>query len=347
MNERKRIEWVDVVKGIVMILVIISHTEEHFMPGQMVTLKIPIYSFHMPLFFFVSGYLFSMKGNFKEFVKGKCKRILVPYFCLGTLLVLFDTFWQGRNAFGNPWFQPQRFLGGMFNLIFQCRFWTLWFIACLFWLNIIFYIIVSRTDTERKRVMIVTIMAVAGCVYFLFGGWSLPWNIDVCFTTMPFFYVGYRCRKSDFVNQKILGNKHKWLMFVGFILLDAVCTIINFKVTGQYLELWGNMYGIAPLVYIAAFAGIFAVIILADACRGFAPFKYIGINTMLFYAWHQTMLLPLIEHFYVKMMWFQDAWLPPVMYYGRVFLTTLIICVVMTILNEIICRAKLGFMVGK
>ena len=57
---KKRIDWVDVAKGIAMILVIVVHAEEHFIPGTLVSTKIPIYTFHMPLFFFVSGYLFSM-----------------------------------------------------------------------------------------------------------------------------------------------------------------------------------------------------------------------------------------------------------------------------------------------
>ena len=55
MDVKKRIDWVDVAKGIAMILVIVVHAEEHFMPGTLVSTKIPIYTFHMPLFFFMSG----------------------------------------------------------------------------------------------------------------------------------------------------------------------------------------------------------------------------------------------------------------------------------------------------
>ncbi len=347
MSERKRIDWVDVAKGIGMILVIISHTEEHFMPGTLVSLKIPIYTFHMPLFFFVSGFLFSMKSGFGEFLKSKCKRILVPYFCLGTILVLFDTYWQGRNPYGNPWFVKERFLNSMLNLLYQNRLWTLWFIACLFWLNIFFYILVRFVKSEKIRALIVIAFAVAGLYYYKMGGGGIFWNIDVCMTTMPFFYAGYVCRKTDFIDSRILKNKWKWLLCVGFIALDAVCAIVNFKTTGQFLELWGNQYGNPVLTYICAFSGIFAVIILADACHGFAPLRYIGENTMLFYAWHQTMLLPLVQELYLKLNWFRDPWLSTVPYYGRILLSTLIICVSMAILNEIICRLKLGFIVGK
>ena len=343
----KRIDWVDVAKGIVMILVIVVHAEEHFMPGTLVSTKIPIYTFHMPLFFFMSGYLFSMKNSFKEFLKNKCRRILIPYVCLGVLLALFNAFWSGRNPFGDPWFQPGVFFGSLWGLLAQKRLWTLWFIACLFWLNILFYTIVRLTKSEKIRAAVVAILAAAGIIYYKMGGAALIWNVDVCFTALPFFYVGYLCRKTDFVNRYILFAKYKWGMFVGFILLDVVATLVNYNLTGQFLEFFGCQYGIAVLTYIGAFAGIFAMIILSDACHGLKPLKYIGENSMIFYAWHQTMLLPVIEVLYQKVDLFQSDWVLGGEYYARFLLATLLCLVMSAILNEIICRLKLGFMVGK
>lgn len=343
---KKRIDWVDVAKGIAMILVILVHVEEHFMPGVLVSTKIPIYTFHMPLFFFMSGYLFSAKKSFGEFLKKKCRRILVPYVCLGVLLALFDAFWQGRNPFGRSWFRPEIFKWNLWGLLYQNRLWTLWFIACLFWLNIIFYIIVRFVKNEKIRAAIVVLMAAAGIIYYKMGGGSLYWNVDACLTAMPFFYAGYLCRKTDFINQKILASKWKWGFLAAFVALDVVCTVVNYKLTGQFLEFYGRQYGIAILTYIGAFAGTFAVIILSDACRGFKPLKYIGENTMIFYAWHQTMLLPLIDAFFQEKHLFR-GFLSSGQYYGRLLLATVLCCVISAILNEIICRVKLGFMVGK
>ena len=347
MNERKRIDWVDVVKGIGMLLVIISHVEEHFVGTPRALLKGPIYTFHMPLFFFMSGYLFSMKKSFKEFFKNKCKRILLPYFCLGIILVLFDVYWQGKNPFGNPWFKLDKFLGGLLNLLYQRRFWTLWFIACLFFLNIIFYAIVRFGKNEKIRAAIVILLAVVGITYYKIGGGGIFWNIDVCLTAMPFFYVGYLGRKTDFISTKILKNRWKWLMLAGFVAADVICYLVNLRMTGQFLEFWGNIYGFAPLTYLGAFAGIFAVIILGDACHGFAPLRYLGENTMLLYAWHQTMLIPIIQKFFIEHNLFQSVWLTPVQYTARIVFATLIICVSLSIVNEILCRLKLGFVVGK
>ena len=81
----KRVEWIDIAKGYGILFVIIGHLylQDSFLTTQ-------IYTFHMPLFFFLSGYVFSAKKyNFNEFIKRKAKTILVPYFALGVCMIIF------------------------------------------------------------------------------------------------------------------------------------------------------------------------------------------------------------------------------------------------------------------
>ena len=61
----KRIRWIDIAKGILILLVIIGHCEV----GSCV--KYVIYSFHMGAFFFLSGLTFSTKNDPKVFVAKK------------------------------------------------------------------------------------------------------------------------------------------------------------------------------------------------------------------------------------------------------------------------------------
>ena len=77
-----RISWIDMAKGYGTILVIYAHLGQ----GSLWTW---MYSFHLPLFFFLSGYVFSTKHNFGNFILRKVKSIIVPYFCLGIPMVAF------------------------------------------------------------------------------------------------------------------------------------------------------------------------------------------------------------------------------------------------------------------
>jgi len=344
MSATKRIDWIDVAKGFGMICVVLAHVEEQY-------LKLPLYTFHMPLFFFLSGYLFSIKSSFKEFFIGKCKRILVPYFCLGTLLILFDNYWHGKNPYGYPWFNQEYFKGSFISMLYQSRFLTLWFIACLFWLSMLCYVLVRFIKKEWLRAIIVIVLSIFAFGYYQKGGGGIFWNIDVCFTALPFFYAGFLCRKTDFVNKKILACKWKPLLFVAFIAIDVVCAILNLRLTGQHLEMFYNQYAFPPLTYLGAFAAIFAIIIFADFCRWAPvklPLKYLGENSMLLYAWHQTMMMPVVREVFLKNGWFLiKSSTPFYMYFVKAFVTTFVVILLLCIINEIICRIKLGFLVGK
>ena len=55
----KRIEFVDVAKGIATILVIIGHLS--YTPDM---IKIWLYTFHIPLFFFLSGFVLNTHNTY-------------------------------------------------------------------------------------------------------------------------------------------------------------------------------------------------------------------------------------------------------------------------------------------
>lgn len=94
----KRLDWIDIAKGIGIILVVLGHT---LVPQVRETgfagfLWIFIYNFHMPLFFFLSGYLFE-KGlphytNKGKFILGKLQYLMLPYLIFSTFAYLFIGF---------------------------------------------------------------------------------------------------------------------------------------------------------------------------------------------------------------------------------------------------------------
>lgn len=77
---KERIEYIDVAKGITILLVVVGHVESAPSP-----LRSLIYSFHMPLFFILSGFFFK-KGDVLGTIKKMVPSLVIPYFLVGSVM---------------------------------------------------------------------------------------------------------------------------------------------------------------------------------------------------------------------------------------------------------------------
>ena len=79
MEKKKREEFIDIAKGIAILCVIIGHTWKNAYPADK-RLMVFIYSFHMPLFFILSGWcLKSTDVKISSVIVKKIKQLVVPY----------------------------------------------------------------------------------------------------------------------------------------------------------------------------------------------------------------------------------------------------------------------------
>lgn len=78
----ERLIHIDVLKGIAIVLVVMGHLYIPFTDYLNETLNQLIYSFHMPLFIFLSGFVFHSAGDLstiKNSVTKRCITLLIPY----------------------------------------------------------------------------------------------------------------------------------------------------------------------------------------------------------------------------------------------------------------------------
>ena len=206
LNQQPRMDWLDCVKAIGMILVYIGHCH---IPG----VNKYIYLFHMPLFFIISGYLWNIEKNksmnFKTFFQKKFKSYIIPYFKIASVCfvvwgVCINYF--RLNGFSDEYLrQIAQYIFGIFiysrgtiEWLPQCS--PIWFLACLFVAEIVYYFIM------KMRIPVVGVF-LAGILGFIFSGWlKLPWNIDNAFSAIVLLYIGMLIRKywSLLVNWKII-----------------------------------------------------------------------------------------------------------------------------------------------
>ena len=334
-SKNSRIPWIDIAKGYGTILVIYAHLGV----GPLWTW---IYSFHMPLFFFLSGYVFSTKYDAKNFIKKKCKSILVPYVCLGIPMVLFELLKYVDTGTYSQDVAMQLFE----NLLRQERFWTLWFIACLFCLNLLFYALVRIRKREWIVAIVSFLLPMLGLWYYQNGGEPLPWNADACMMAIPFFYAGYCYKQHGQRVDELLQNK--FISFMTFLIcavINVVCWKLSLDETGIGLEMFDSCYGNPIFTYIAAFAGIF-VIVLAAKWVNIAPIRYLGENSMLYYAWHQTIMIPVVRRGLAKLGLVAGA-SDSLETFIYKLVAMLCIIVVLTVCNWCIKRLRLQWVLGR
>ena len=87
----RRYEVVDVARAIAIILVVIGHYRPSYAPGWYSGVIDVIYLFHMPLFMFLSGFIYAAQNSkvksYGKFVWDKVKRLMVPYFAISILVI--------------------------------------------------------------------------------------------------------------------------------------------------------------------------------------------------------------------------------------------------------------------
>lgn len=126
--KKERFIDIDCLKGLTIILVVIGHIVARDYPigdSWFYYIKHSIYAFHMPLFIFLSGWVFyytcPQSTNFKQsiqYIFQRAYRLLVPFFTMG-LIVILGKYIAGRILFvDNP---VNDLTTGIINLIWNTR----------------------------------------------------------------------------------------------------------------------------------------------------------------------------------------------------------------------------------
>ena len=269
---KKRIEWIDCVKGIAIILVIAGHTVTPGI-GKQGLFRGLVFSFHMPLFFIVSGITTKTSTGPEQFferTEKSFKRLIVPVLLMYPLICIVNLCKYGLNT------GLREYLATIINTIVYASgadisslnipaLGALWFLVVLFFGRTIYAYLSLKM--RKKEIGIVCIsMAFFG---ILFGKiqW-LPLSFDIVLTIMPFIFVG------QLVGERLMQtnrNEPKNGGVANQIAKLLICTAgwlalfyIIIKSTGQYFELATRRYPCAILSYLCALFGSAAACIASQ-----------------------------------------------------------------------------------
>lgn len=321
---KKRIKWIDIAKGYGIILVIYGHvTNDSF--------SLWLYTFHVPLFFFLSGYFFDPAKKTTDFIKSKTKGLLLPYLTLGIPLFLFNMHYG---------FEPTDLLK---SYIIQQRASTLWFIAALFAQFIIAYILYRTISSLFYRWIIIGILAMTGVSLWHNGLLSMPWNTDISMVTLPFFCLGHDLRHNHQFNN-IISPNHNFIYILVFFTITIIGTIIMLHIPYPTVDLYASQFSFAPFAYIVAIAGILLTCIISNRWNNMI-LTYIGQNSLVYFVWQQDIAIMMATKISNFLHLFNT--LSGISICLKNIFMVVLSLIILTILNEIIIRTKLRLLIGK
>lgn len=282
---KKRIDWLDIGKGVGILLVMLGHAD---IPSP---LRTYIYTFHMPFFFFLSGYLFTMKKfpNLSAFLSKRTKTLITPYLFFSFIAYLWFIFVYilGKVDYHHSLLTP--LLGSL--IATRKTEWTvhtgpLWFINCLLLTELFFYLITKTTRKKRNIGILLLVISILGCYYNKMVGKPLPWSIDVAMISVGFYGAGFLFKEFESKLERFLTIKTFFLLFA----VNAAAGYLNFVNSGERVDLYNSSLGNIFLFYLSAFSGTGAFIIFLKRLKKSKGLQYIGENSIIYLALHQKIV---------------------------------------------------------
>lgn len=218
--------FIDVAKGLGIILVVCSHVYHQLMDWAL--------PFFIPLFFIISGYCTTRKVS----ISGKFKKLILPYILFTILLMIVYLDFKPINFIGFVYSRWCLFpLGTESNILFfRIGNGPLWFLTSMF---VAFILFKPLQSNKMPWLIVACYLVVTYALSFL--PILLPWSLDTAFLMAVFIFVG------SFFREKMLMEQISLPIFIGLTIIYSMLTIYCGKI-----NLSVRLYGTSLLFLLPA-----------------------------------------------------------------------------------------------
>lgn len=276
-----RIVWVDIFKGMLMLLIILSHTGGAEIYGKFYT---PVF---LSGYFWISGYLTKSGRDFKHFILSKLKGLIIPFCSLGIINAVIAIIVESDAISNRVQF-----------LISRRYAWDdLWFIACLFSAQCIFWgvekicLSIDKNRTKkywRLLLLFTSAIAMIARLYIRIINFSLPFQFENACISSLFIALGFLFKHLE---SKIYIS-YSIFCTINFILYLALIVIFDNNVSVHNAQ-----YGSFIIYTLSAISGIFVLTTLCMNIENNLHLKniirileFIGQNTLVYYAFQSKII---------------------------------------------------------
>lgn len=220
---------IDATKAFGIFAVVVAHNDYTLLGSY-------LYSFHIPIFFFISGLLYNEDkyNNFTVLLKKRFVSLMIPYFSVSILLFLF-WFIIGRKFGASAELNLsvfKNFLGIFYaqgGIEYMDWGVPMWFLPALFLTSLVYYFI-SKLKLEIRILLLI----ISGFIAYVFSellSFRLIWSFDIVFTALIFYGTGNVLRKSIFSEIIAVNHSPKKLLITGIaLILNVTFFILNDKI---------------------------------------------------------------------------------------------------------------------
>lgn len=236
----------------------------------------------MPLFFVLAGFVHKTKQeeSIVNFSIKKYNSILGPYFLFS---ILSYCFWLliGRN-FGEDKLLNINIIKPFIGIFYANGHdhWMqhnlpLWFLPCLFVVELIFFIINNKTKNSIQKITLISTLTAIGFINSKTFNIPLPFSGNTAFVALSFFSFGY------FLKERIASFSLPNYISLSFIIIAYFIAISN-----QRVDMQSNNYNNIILFYLSSLLNIIGYICIIKKTQKNSIIVFFGENTLLILAFH-------------------------------------------------------------
>lgn len=292
MEKGKQIEWINILRGFAIFLIVFGHAIGY--SKGLTGLSKYLSSFYVPLFFFISGYLFQENKEEKliPFMKRKAKRILVPYFVFATLSLIPYYLFAGniQTSLGNKESISNNIASSLLTVLYGSGHGDvlvqnspLWFLPCYFLVVVISKISYERTKNSKRKSLWLSLsfLLIGGIVYYFFNT-AYPFGFETALVMLFFYFLGHQLKQFP-----MPSNKPKLIVTIACLSLGFMIHLSNGRISCM-----NNDYKNSYFIFIAS-----ATFSLIGYCYLFSFFKkcnllsYLGKHTIPILVIHKMPLV--------------------------------------------------------
>lgn len=264
-KNNSRIVWIDYMSGIGTLMVFMQHS-------CVPVITRLILGFHMPLFFWISGFLYQQNGSYRKpfgkYLISRIKRLMIPY-------LIWFAIGKSQAFLMRGVGQPLLFGQEVVKSFVYC---TSWFLPCLFLSELVFHFLnkgIVKWKGRGGAVSAVCAVLFWGCsaVENMLNPERVVFCLDTCLMALGFMFAG--AVSVSLIDR--LREQKNWTSVIeaaGFAVVGTVCVLLNSQGDTNFM-MYQNQYGNYLYAITGAMCLIFALYFAVKAFDGYLPKKYL------------------------------------------------------------------------